>query len=104
MISMCNKIEKNHLENCKEQLVFVRTLISSYFPSVRKRICSNNSLLNSLDGIAALYFFRFNMAKGEYITFIDDDDTAAPDMLEFLYKLELIQSLCQPMPLCYKSA
>ncbi len=28
-----------------------------------------------------------DMAKGEYITFIDDDDTAAPDMLEFLYKL-----------------
>ena len=28
-----------------------------------------------------------DMAKGEYITFIDDDDTAEPDMLEFLYKL-----------------
>ena len=26
-------------------------------------------------------------AKGEYITFIDDDDTAEPDMLEFLYEL-----------------
>lgn len=26
-----------------------------------------------------------NLAKGEYITFIDDDDTAAADMLEFLY-------------------
>lgn len=26
-------------------------------------------------------------ATGEYITFIDDDDTAEPDMLEFLYKL-----------------
>ena len=26
-------------------------------------------------------------AKGEYITFIDDDDTAEPDMLEFLYDL-----------------
>lgn len=26
-------------------------------------------------------------AKGEYITFIDDDDTAEPDMLEFLYGL-----------------
>lgn len=26
-------------------------------------------------------------AKGEYITFIDDDDTAEPDMLEFLYRL-----------------
>ena len=24
-------------------------------------------------------------AKGEYVTFIDDDDTAEPDMLEFLY-------------------
>lgn len=28
-------------------------------------------------------------AKGEYITFIDDDDVAKPDMLEFLYKLAL---------------
>ena len=28
-----------------------------------------------------------DMAKGEYITFIDDDDTAEPDMLEFLYGL-----------------
>lgn len=26
-------------------------------------------------------------ASGEYITFIDDDDTAEPDMLEFLYNL-----------------
>lgn len=26
-------------------------------------------------------------AKGEYIAFIDDDDTAEPDMLEFLYSL-----------------
>lgn len=26
-------------------------------------------------------------ATGEYITFIDDDDTAEPDMLEFLYQL-----------------
>ena len=26
-------------------------------------------------------------ATGEYITFIDDDDTAEPDMLEFLYRL-----------------
>ena len=26
-------------------------------------------------------------AKGEYVTFIDDDDTAEPDMLEFLYDL-----------------
>lgn len=26
-------------------------------------------------------------AKGEYVAFIDDDDTAEPDMLEFLYKL-----------------
>jgi len=26
-------------------------------------------------------------AKGEYVTFIDDDDTAEPDMLEFLYGL-----------------
>ena len=26
-------------------------------------------------------------ARGEYITFIDDDDTAEPDMLEFLYEL-----------------
>ena len=26
-------------------------------------------------------------ANGEYITFIDDDDTAEPDMLEFLYQL-----------------
>lgn len=26
-------------------------------------------------------------ATGEYITFIDDDDTAEPDMLEFLYGL-----------------
>lgn len=28
-----------------------------------------------------------NIAKGEYITFIDDDDIAEPDMLEFLYNL-----------------
>lgn len=28
-----------------------------------------------------------DIAKGEYITFIDDDDIAEPDMLEFLYKL-----------------
>ena len=28
-----------------------------------------------------------DVAKGEYITFIDDDDTAEPDMLEFLYGL-----------------
>lgn len=28
-----------------------------------------------------------DMAVGEYITFIDDDDTAEPDMLEFLYNL-----------------
>lgn len=28
-----------------------------------------------------------DVAKGEYITFIDDDDTAEPDMLEFLYEL-----------------
>ncbi len=28
-----------------------------------------------------------DVAKGEYITFIDDDDTAEPDMLEFLYDL-----------------
>lgn len=28
-----------------------------------------------------------DIAKGEYITFIDDDDVAEPDMLEFLYKL-----------------
>ena len=26
-----------------------------------------------------------DLAKGEYITFIDDDDVAEPDMLEFLY-------------------
>lgn len=26
-------------------------------------------------------------ASGEYITFLDDDDTAEPDMLEFLYRL-----------------
>lgn len=26
-------------------------------------------------------------ARGKYITFIDDDDTAEPDMLEFLYQL-----------------
>ncbi len=26
-------------------------------------------------------------ARGEYVTFIDDDDTAEPDMLEFLYGL-----------------
>lgn len=26
-----------------------------------------------------------DISKGEYITFIDDDDTAEPDMLEFLY-------------------
>lgn len=26
-------------------------------------------------------------AKGKYITFIDDDDTAEPDMIEFLYNL-----------------
>lgn len=30
-----------------------------------------------------------DMAKGEYITFIDDDDIAEPDMLEFLYKLAI---------------
>lgn len=28
-----------------------------------------------------------DLATGEYITFIDDDDTAEPDMLEFLYAL-----------------
>lgn len=28
-----------------------------------------------------------DLASGEYITFIDDDDTAEPDMLEFLYNL-----------------
>ena len=28
-----------------------------------------------------------DVAKGEYVTFIDDDDTAEPDMLEFLYGL-----------------
>ncbi|MBP2662132.1 MAG: glycosyltransferase family 2 protein [Firmicutes bacterium] len=28
-----------------------------------------------------------DLAKGDYITFIDDDDMAEPDMLEFLYKL-----------------
>lgn len=27
-----------------------------------------------------------DLAKGDYITFIDDDDFAEPDMLEFLYK------------------
>lgn len=30
-----------------------------------------------------------DLAKGDYITFIDDDDTAEPDMLEFLYKLAI---------------
>lgn len=39
-----------------------------------------------------------DMARGEYITFIDDDDTAEPDMLEFLYGLAREQdadiSLC----------
>lgn len=29
------------------------------------------------------------IAKGDYITFIDDDDMAEPDMLEFLYNLVL---------------
>lgn len=28
-----------------------------------------------------------DVARGEYITFIDDDDTAEPDMLDFLYGL-----------------
>ncbi|RCX09881.1 glycosyltransferase involved in cell wall biosynthesis [Anaerobacterium chartisolvens] len=28
-----------------------------------------------------------DVAEGEYITFIDDDDIAEPDMLEFLYRL-----------------
>ena len=28
-----------------------------------------------------------DMAQGEYVTFVDDDDTAEPDMLEFLYGL-----------------
>lgn len=28
-----------------------------------------------------------DLAKGKYITFVDDDDVASPDMLEFLYKL-----------------
>ena len=28
-----------------------------------------------------------DVASGEYITFVDDDDTAEPDMLEFLYGL-----------------
>lgn len=31
MISMCNKIEKNHLENCKEQLAFVRTELTEHY-------------------------------------------------------------------------
>lgn len=31
MISMCNKIEKNHLENCKEQLAFVRKELAMHY-------------------------------------------------------------------------
>ena len=31
-----------------------------------------------------------DLAKGEYITFVDDDDIAEPDMLEFLYNLLLL--------------
>lgn len=30
-----------------------------------------------------------DLATGKYITFIDDDDTAEPDMLEFLYNLAI---------------
>lgn len=37
-------------------------------------------------------------AKGRYITFIDDDDIAEPDMLEFLYNL--IESYSADIALC----
>ena len=30
-----------------------------------------------------------DLASGNYVTFIDDDDTAEPDMLEFLYQLAI---------------
>lgn len=35
--------------------------------------------------------FGLEQAKGEYITFIDDDDYAYPDMLEFLYQMAIEQ-------------
>lgn len=38
-------------------------------------------------GIGAGRNKGLDIAKGEYITFIDDDDIAQPDMLEFLYRL-----------------
>lgn len=38
-------------------------------------------------GIGAGRNKGLDFAKGDYITFIDDDDVAEPDMLEFLYQL-----------------
>ncbi|MCM1992623.1 glycosyltransferase family 2 protein [Oceanirhabdus seepicola] len=40
-------------------------------------------------GIGAGRNKGLDLAKGEYITFIDDDDIAEPDMLEFLYDLAI---------------
>lgn len=41
-------------------------------------------------GISAGRNRGLEFAKGDYITFIDDDDIAEPDMLEFLYQLAII--------------
>lgn len=40
-------------------------------------------------GIGAGRNRGLDMARGDYITFIDDDDIAEPDMLEFLYELAI---------------
>jgi len=31
MISMCNKIEKNHLEQCRKQLTFVKRELTKHY-------------------------------------------------------------------------
>ena len=59
---------------------------------IAKELSKNDSRIKVLDlptnlGIGAGRNKGLDMAKGEYITFIDDDDIAEPDMLEFLYSL-----------------